>query len=156
MQRWLNGRMTLAGTNKKPLWNGHLQLDSYERFFALPHGGSAQAEEFHDRDAKRSGIDRVDPMDPVGGDARLFIGGAGERDHRRTAGHAVADLDHVAERVDRRVARQEALVNDDAAARVELQPGAARQLAVGADADRKDPLRAPTLTNTRANCRPAK
>lgn len=28
MQGWLNGRMTLAGTNKKPLWNGHLQLDS--------------------------------------------------------------------------------------------------------------------------------
>lgn len=28
MRGWLNGRMTLAGTDKKPLWNGHLQLDS--------------------------------------------------------------------------------------------------------------------------------
>ena len=56
----------------------------------------------------------------------LFVGGAGERDHRGPAGHAVADLDYVAERVDRRVARQEAFIHDDTPARVEFQPGVAR------------------------------
>ena len=109
-----------------------------EGFLARAGPGDAAAEEPADRRALRAAETRVAPGDHVRRDPALPVGRSGQRDQAPLAGHEVLDLDGVADREDVRIARAHLVVDLDAAALAEGQPGRLRQIGIGTHAERDD------------------
>ncbi len=84
-------------------------------------------EDLADRGALRPAISRIASGNHVRGDPSLPVGRTGERDQRPLPGDKVLHFDRVADREDVGVARAHVLVNTDAPALADLEPGRLRE-----------------------------